>query len=65
MFENSCTVEPKIEREATTCSPAFMSPITVARIAAMPEAKATQRSAPSSAASRASIICTVGLVKRA
>ena len=65
MLENSCTVEPKIERDATTCSPAFIRPITVARIAAMPDANATQRSAPSSAASRVSIMLTVGLVKRA
>ena len=39
-------------REATMWSPALSSPITVARIADMPEAVATQLSAPSSAASR-------------
>ena len=62
---NNCTVEPKIEREATTCSPARIRPITVARMAAMPDENATQRSAPSRAARRDSNMVTEGLVKRA
>jgi hypothetical protein len=61
---NSCTVEPKTALEQTTWSPCFSNAIAVARIADMPEAVATQASAPSSAASRVCSIDTVGLLKR-
>jgi hypothetical protein len=65
MLPNSCCVAPKMLREATMCSPAFIRAITVLSIAAMPVAVATQASAPSSAASLSCIAVTVGLVKRA
>ncbi len=65
MVPNNCCVAPKMLREATMCSPPFISAITVDRIAAMPVAVATQASAPSSAASRSCRLVTVGLVKRA
>ncbi len=45
-------------------SPALSSPSAVVATAAMPVAVATHASAPSSAASRAWNIDTVGLVKR-
>jgi hypothetical protein len=65
MAPNNCWVAPKMLREATICSPAFIKAITVARIAAMPLAVATQASAPSRAARRSCSVVTVGLVKRA
>ena len=64
MVPKSCTVAPNTAFEHTMWSPAFSSAIAVARIAAMPEAVATQLSAPSSAARRSWNIDTVGLVKR-
>ena len=64
MLLNSCTVAPKTLCEATMWSPAFSSPITQARIADMPEAVATQHSAPSSAARRSWNARPSGLVKR-
>ena len=63
-FVKSCTVAPKMLDDETMWSPPFISPITQARIAAMPEAVATQASAPSSAASRSWNAATVGLLKR-
>ena len=61
---NRTTVLPKMLREATISSPASSNPRQVDRIAAMPDAVATQRSPPSIAASRVSKVRTVGLVKR-
>ena len=60
----SCTVAPKMLDDETMWSPPFISPMTHDRIAAMPEAVATQASAPSSAASRSWNAATVGLLKR-
>ncbi len=45
-------------------SPAFSRPITSSRMAAMPLAVPMQASVPSSAASRRSIIVTVGFENR-
>src|SRR5262249_40144797 len=59
---SSCTVAPNSPREATMWSPARAKHITQARIADMPDAVATQASAPSSAASRSCNMSTVGLV---
>ena len=61
---SSLIVEPKTLREHTTWSPAFSSAIAVSRIAAIPLAVPMQASVPSSAASRRSIVATVGLPKR-
>ena len=59
---NSCTVAPNKLRDATMWSPACIKPITLPRMADMPEAVATQHSAPSSAARRSCSAFTVGLV---
>jgi len=64
MPEKSCTVAPKRPVEATMWSPALRWAMTSERIADMPEAVATQASAPSSPASRSWKAATVGLVKR-
>ena len=64
MVPNNCIVAPNTPAEQTTWSPDLSSPIAVDRIAAMPDAVATQHSAPSSAARRCSNTVTVGLVKR-
>ncbi len=63
-FAKSCTVAPKMLDDETMWSPALRSPIAVARIAAIPDAVATQASAPSSAARRSCSIATVGFEKR-
>ena len=55
---------PKMLREETIWSPVLSRPIQVAVIADIPDAVATQRSAPSIAASLSSKARTVGLVKR-
>ena len=61
---NICRVAPKSSNAATTWSPARVRLITVAMIADMPEAVATQASPPSSAASRPWNAATVGLPAR-
>jgi hypothetical protein len=61
---NSLMVEPNTPCEHTTWSPLFSSDRMVIRIAAMPLLVAMQPLVPSSAASRRSIIVTVGLEKR-
>ena len=65
MLPNSCSVAPKMLREATMWSPAFSSAMTVDRMADMPLAVAMQPGAPSSAANRVCSIDTVGFEKRA
>jgi hypothetical protein len=62
MLLNSWMVAPNTAFEHTTWSPLLRCTIAVARIAAMPEAVATQVSAPSIAARRSWNIETVGLV---
>jgi hypothetical protein len=57
-------VEPNTLCEHTTWSPAFSSPITSNRMAAMPLLVPMQPVVPSSAASRRSMIVTLGLEKR-
>ena len=58
------SVDPNTACEQTTRSPACKCAIPSAKVAAIPLAVATQRSAPSSAASRSSKACTVGLSNR-
>ena len=64
IWSNNGTTVPNTAREETMWSPDFNSPNTVAAIAAMPVAVATQASAPSSAARRSWNMVTFGLVKR-
>ena len=61
-FSNRLMVEPNTLRDTSTWSPALHWLITMARIAAMPDAVATACSAPSRAAMRSSKARTVGLV---
>ena len=61
---NSEMVEPNTLCDMSTWSPARSSARPRLRIAPMPDAAATQRVPPSSAASRSSKARTVGLVKR-
>ncbi|MDT4864496.1 hypothetical protein FQZ97_992590 [compost metagenome] len=57
----SLMVEPNMECEHNTWSPALSRPMHIMRMADMPEAVEMQASAPSSAASRCSKLATVGL----
>ena len=57
-------VEPNTDCEHTTWSPALSRPMHSSRIALMPLEVAIAASVPSSAASRCSMLATVGLVKR-
>ena len=60
----SCTVAPKMLRDATRWSPALSRPMQQVKIALIPDDVAMQASAPSSAASRSWNIATVGFEKR-
>ena len=57
----SLMLEPNMEREATTWSPALSRPMQSIRMADMPEAVPMAASLPSSAARRRSKLATVGL----
>ena len=57
----SLIVEPNMEREHSTWSPAWSKPMHIIRIADMPEAVPMAACAPSSAARRCSKLETVGL----
>ena len=57
-------VEPNTLWEQITWSPALSKPMHIKVMAAMPLAVPIQASVPSSAASRCSMLVTVGLVKR-
>ena len=61
-LSNRLMVEPNTLRDTSTWSPALHRLITMARMAAMPEAVPTACSAPSMAAMRSSKVRTVGLV---
>ncbi len=61
---NSCTVAPKMLRDATMRSPVCSSPTQAVKIALIPDDVATHASASSSAARRSWNIATVGFEKR-
>ena len=57
----SLMVEPNMEREHTTWSPALSKPMHIIKMADMPDAVPMAASVPSRAANRISMLLTVGL----